>query len=93
MVCKRACCDFHSGMNSKEEVVNLSGDESEHWCGASVYVLASVPIVTHLFSPVKVVCDVDHSTVSVPDGETVEPQTFSLLPESVPSVLRWSVRK
>ena len=56
MVCKRACCDFHSGMNSEEEVVNLSGDVSEHWCEASMCVLASVPIVTHLFSPVKVFC-------------------------------------
>ena len=92
MVCKRACCDFHSGMHLEEEVVNQSG-KSKHWCEASVCVLASVPIVTHLFSAVNVVCDVDLSTVSVPDGETVEPQTFSLLPESVPPVLRWSVRQ
>ena len=41
VVCKRACCDFHSGMHLEEEVVNQSG-KSKHWCEASVCVLASV---------------------------------------------------
>ena len=38
-----------------EEVVDLPGDDSEHWCQVNVCVLAFVPIVTDLFSLVNVV--------------------------------------
>ena len=39
-------------------MLDLSGDQCEHWCGAGVCVLASVPIVIELFSLVNVFCDV-----------------------------------
>ena len=61
-----------------EEVVDVSGDESEHWCEVSVCVLVSVPHVLDLISPANLVCDVDLPSVSVSDCEIVEPQTFFL---------------
>ena len=43
VVRKRACCEFSSCMEEtdrekglEEEVVDLFGDESEHWCEVSV---------------------------------------------------------
>ena len=39
VVCKRACCESHSGMNMDVEVVDLSGDETEHWCDVCVCLL------------------------------------------------------
>ena len=36
MVCKRACYEPLSGMSLEEEVVDLSGDESEQWWGECV---------------------------------------------------------
>ena len=46
-----------------EEVVDVSGDESEHWCEVSVCVLVSVPHVLDLISPANLVCDVDLPSV------------------------------
>ena len=49
------CCDLPSGMSDRfplqslvEEVVDLSGNEREHWCEVSVCVPASFPSVTYL---------------------------------------------
>ena len=61
-----------------EEVVDVSGDESEHWGEVSVCVLVSVPHVLDLISPANLVCDVDLPSVSVFDFEIVEAQTFFL---------------
>ena len=38
MVCKQACCDFHSDTNLEEEATDLSGDESERLCEVCVCV-------------------------------------------------------
>ena len=52
VVHKRACSEFHSRVSEKvlekglaEKMVDLSGDEGEHWCEVLVSVLASVPLV------------------------------------------------
>ena len=36
VVCERACHEFRSGIGLEEEVVDLSGNEIEHWCEVSV---------------------------------------------------------
>ena len=46
-------------------MVDLSEDESEHWCEESVCVTASVPSVLVLISLVDLVCEVDLPSVSV----------------------------
>ena len=53
---------FEKGL--EEEVVDLSEDESEHWCEESVCVTASVASVL-LISLVDLVCEVDLPSVSV----------------------------
>ena len=65
VVCERACCECPSSMNERvlgkgleEEVVDLLGEESEHWCEVTVYVPVSVFLVLGLISPVNVVCGV-----------------------------------
>ena len=63
-------------MNLQEEVVDLSGDESEHWC--EVWELVYVVTVLDLWSLVNVVCDLDLCLVSDSDCEFVKPQTCSL---------------
>ena len=75
VVGKRACCGIPSTVDERvcekgleEEVGDRSGYEGES---------ASVLIVSDLFSLVNVVCDVDFSSVSGPDCEIVESQTFS----------------
>ena len=82
LVRKRACCGFPISRNEKglgkgveEEVVDLSGEASEHWCEVSVCVLASVSLVLSLISLVN---DVNSPSVAVSDWEIVESQTFSL---------------
>ena len=50
----------------EEDVVGVSGDESGSWCQVSVCVLASLPSVLVLISPVDMVCDLD---LSVSDFE------------------------
>ena len=62
---------------AEEEVVDLLGNESDHWRDVSVCVLASVPSVLVVISLVNVVCEVDLPSVSVSDCEIVEPQTLS----------------
>ena len=76
VICKRACYEFQSGMNWEGKVEDLSEDWSEPWCGVSVCMLASVPVVTDPLSPANAVCDV---VVSDSDCDFVKPQTcFSL---------------
>ena len=58
MVCKRASHESHSDMIWEEEVVDLSGDESEQLCGVSVCVPASVPTVTDSLSQVNEIYEV-----------------------------------
>ena len=78
VVCKRTACGLTSGMSEmfletvlEEEVLDSSGDESKHWCEASVWLL--------LLSLVNMVCKANLPlfSVSVSDWEIVEPHTIS----------------
>ena len=74
----------------EQEVVDVSGDESEHWCEVSVCVLVSVPHVLELISPANLVCDrIFHRFLSL-IVKLLNRRPF-LSPASVTPVLRWSV--
>ena len=81
VVCKRACCEFLSCLSGRifeevfEDVVEVSGDESGHWCQASVCGLDSVLSVLILILLVDMECDLD---LLVTEFEVDESQTHSV---------------